>query len=463
MSLAEERQLLAGWGRAGKSAARLVSPSCTQEAEKVLAALGNEGGRPAIARGLGRSYGDAAQCGGGTVIDCRGLTAPFEISPSGLCRAGGGLSIDSLLERAVPAGWFVPVTPGTRQVTVGGAIASDVHGKNHHVDGAFAAHLRRLELVAPTGRILCGPEDPAFAASCGGMGLTGVITEATFQLIPIESSRIKVETERAGDLDACMALLAERAEEHRYSVAWVDGLAGGRKLGRSVVTRGDHARPAELPAGAAKDPLAYRPRQRFRAPLAPPLSPLSPATIALMNEVWYRKAPRTSKTSFESIASFFHPLDAVGDWNLLYGTRGFIQYQYVVPFGAEEVVRDSLERLGRAGHPPYLVVLKTFGPPGQGHLSFPREGWTLALDLPLGRAGLAEVLDGLDELVAEAGGRVYLTKDSRLRPELLEQMYPRLPAWREEARRLDPDGIMSSDLDRRLGLRRSPEKEALGK
>jgi decaprenylphospho-beta-D-ribofuranose 2-oxidase len=371
-------------------------------------------------------------------------------------RVQAGCSLDSLMRVIVPRGLFVPVTPGTRQVSVGGAVASDVHGKNHHRDGTISAHLTGLELVTPTSRGVCGPEqDPElFWATAGGMGLTGVITEVTLRLVPIETSRMVVDTVKTADLDSCMALMSESDAAHRYSVAWVDSLAKGRHFGRSVITVGDHARVEDLPAKLRDDPLAFSPRQMLNVALRPPVSLLNPLTVAAFNEAWYRRAPKRRTGQLESISAFFHPLDGVGNWNVLYGPRGFTQYQFVVPFGAEEVVRQVLEKLSSAGAASFLVVLKRFGPAGKGHLSFPTEGWTLALDVPLGIRGLSMVLDDLDESVAAAGGRVYLSKDGRLRPELVEVMYPRLEEWNEVRSRVDPGGIVNSDLSRRLSIGR---------
>jgi decaprenylphospho-beta-D-ribofuranose 2-oxidase len=373
----------------------------------------------------------------------------------GRLRVESGASFDALLKLLVPRGWFVPVTPGTRFVTVGGAIASDIHGKNHHVDGSLGAYVEQLSLATATGPIACGPSVHAeeFAATCGGMGLTGVITEATMRLLPIETSTMVVDTERAPDLDACMALLTEERGRYRYSVAWIDALASGGRLGRAVLTRGDHARLSDLPERRRANPLAYDPRQLFTVPVTPPLSLLNSTSVAAFNEMWFRKAPRRRLGQLESIATFFHPLDGVGRWNVLYGPNGFTQYQFVVPFGAEAALRTVLERLSAARVASFLAVLKCFGPAGSGHLSFPEEGWTLALDLPLGARGLAQLLDGLDTIVAEAGGRIYLAKDGRLRPELFGTMYPRAAEWSSICARLDPDGLFSSDLSRRLGLR----------
>jgi decaprenylphospho-beta-D-ribofuranose 2-oxidase len=443
-------ELLVGWGRAGPSAAWVVDP---QRVEDVSAYRGEPGHH--LPRGLGRSYGDAAQCAGGTVLDCTALDRIVELDElGGRVRVEAGCSIDALLRVIVPRGLFVPVTPGTRYVTVGGAIASDIHGKNHHRDGTISAHLEGLELATPTGRLQCGPDKDAelFWATTGGMGLTGVVTDATIRLLPIETSQMVVSTERTADLEACMARMSAADADHRYSVAWVDSLARGRHLGRSVITTGDHAARSDLTGKLRDDPLGFNPRQPLSVPVTPPVSLLNPLTVAAFNEAWYRRAPRTPTTELQRISTFFHPLDGVGRWNALYGPHGFTQYQFVVPFGAEDVVRAVLERLSSARAASFLVVLKRFGAAGQGHLSFPTAGWTLALDLPLGTVGLALVLDELDEIVAGAGGRVYLSKDGRVRPEILHAMYPRIAEWAEIRRSVDPEGVLESDLGRRLQL-----------
>ncbi len=257
MKRSTSRELVMGWGRAAPTAARVLKPRTPSEIEDLVCS-----GTAGIARGLGRSYGDAAQCGGGVVIDCTRLDAiiGFDGSAARL-RAQAGVSFDSLLKLLVPNGYFLPVTPGTRFVTLGGAIASDIHGKNHHVDGSIARYIETLTLVSPTGTTTCGPgsEDDVFAATCGGMGLTGVITEATLRLTAIETSQMLVDTERAKDLDTCMSLLAEERGRYRYSVAWVDGMASGSRLGRAVITRGDHAKLSDLPSSGRGRPSGLLP------------------------------------------------------------------------------------------------------------------------------------------------------------------------------------------------------------
>jgi decaprenylphospho-beta-D-ribofuranose 2-oxidase len=444
-------RVLSGWGRTAPTRAEVAAPVAAGE---VAAALRAHAERGVIARGLGRCYGDAAQNAGGRVLDMTALAGVREVDAErGTATVAAGTSFHDLMARLVPAGWFVPVTPGTRYVTAGGAIAADIHGKNHHRDGSISRHLEWMTLVTPDGKIRrVGPdEDPdAFRATAGGMGLTGVIVEACLRLTPIETSAMRVTTERAPDLDALMARMAETDREHRYSVAWIDCLSRGGALGRGVLTAGDHATRAELPSNGHRPSLAFAPVTRIAAPEVFPSGLLRPAFMRAFNEAWYRRAPRHAVT-IESMPAFFHPLDGIRSWNRVYGPRGFVQYQAIVPFGKEDVLRELIERLGRADASSLLGVLKRFGE-GNGLLSFPVRGWTLALDMPADVPGLAEVLDGLDELVAEAGGRVYLAKDARLRPELIEAMYPELGEWRRIQRRLDPEGVMASDLARRLGL-----------
>jgi decaprenylphospho-beta-D-ribofuranose 2-oxidase len=444
---------LTGWGRTAPSTATVVAPARATAVDAVWATAPPRG---VVARGLGRSYGDAAQNAGGTVLDCTGLAGIRAFDRvRGTIRVDAGVSLDTVLRHTVPAGWFVPVTPGTRQVTVGGAIAADIHGKNHHLDGTFARHVTACTLHGPTGTTTVGPTtDPdLFWGTAGGMGLTGVITEATISLIPIGSSRLLVDTERADDLDDVMARMVEGDHRYRYSVAWIDCLARGAHLGRAVLTRGDHAPRDALPPAQRDRPFAYDPRPRLAAPPWAPDHLLNRWTVQAFNEVWFRAAPRHRTGQLTSIGAFFHPLDGVRDWNRLYGRRGFWQYQYVVPDAATEVVRRTLEALGDARAASFLAVLKRFGPGNPGPLSFPISGWTLAVDLPAGTPGLAGLLDRLDRTVVDAGGRVYLAKDSRLDPGLLAAMYPRLDEFRALCARVDPDGMLQSDLARRLRIR----------
>ena len=436
------RERLYGWGRTSPSFANVLTPDTEAD---VLEALTTQ--RHVLARGLGRSYGDAAQAAGGVVLRNDAFTEMSAISEDGLVTVGSGVSIDDLIRVGMPLGWFVPVTPGTRQVSVGGAIAADVHGKNHHVDGSFGQHVREMRIATPIGIITCSPHQNSdlFWATVGGMGLTGFILDATVQLLAISSDHVVVDTVKHNDLDGVMADMIDNDHRYRYSVSWVDCMTKGRSMGRGIITRGDHAPSSE---GSLTPPSSAK----ITVPLDAPSGLLNPLSIRIFNELWFRKAPAKRDAEKQSIGTFFHPLDGVNDWNRLYGRRGFVQYQFAVPDAATDTVRRAIETLSRSGVPSFLAVLKRFGDSNPGLLSFPTPGWTLALDLPVGPGGLPRVLDSLDELVLEAGGRVYLAKDARLDPASFRAMYPRYEEFLAVKNAVDPQGVVTSDLARRLEL-----------
>jgi decaprenylphospho-beta-D-ribofuranose 2-oxidase len=425
-----------------------VQPAASEHA--VIDALRAAPERGVLARGLGRAYGDAAQNSGGLVLDMTSLDG----QPGGegdVIEVSAGTSLDRLIDALLPSGRFPAVVPGTRHVTIGGAIAADIHGKNHHRDGSFCDHVESVVLVTPRGeRMAVKKGEDAFEATAGGMGLTGVITSARLRVRSLETAFMAVDTERASNLDDLLSRLRATDADHRYSVAWIDCLATGRNLGRGVLMRGDHARRDDLPASQRGTSLAPPASALLAAPPWAPRGLLNRTTVRAFNEVYYRRAPVAEHGRVQPLHAFFFPLDAIRGWNRLYGSRGFLQYQCLVPFGAEETVRTVLERLSSAGAPSFLAVLKAMGP-GRGLLSFPEPGWTLAVDIPV-VGGLGRLLDELDELVAAVSGRVYLAKDSRLRPDLLPAMYPELPRWEAIRGRLDPDRVMRSDLARRLAL-----------
>jgi len=349
----------------------------------------------------------------------------------------------------------VPVTPGTRFVTVGGAIAADVHGKNHHRDGSFGGWVESFDMVLASGELVSvSPvSDPGlFWATVGGMGLTGVIVSARVRMIPVETSRMLVSTRRFGDLDSLMASMTERDDAFRYSVAWVDATVSGRRLGRGVVTWGEHATRGELSGRAGREPLSYAPSQRVGVPgVVGSVGVVRRWNAAAFSEAWFRKAPVSRDGEVQSIPAFFHPLDGVADWNRVYGRRGFVQYQFVVPDTAVDTVRQVLERVVVSKPADFLNVLKRFGAADDGMLSFPMPGWTLTVDLPV-VDGLGALLHELDDMVLSAGGRVYLAKDAHTTPAMIAAGYPRLAEWRSVRDRVDPTRVFQSDLARRLAL-----------
>ena len=450
LSLTQGEQLLTGWGRTCPSSARVTECSSV---EQVQAAIREAGPRGVLARGLGRSYGDAAQSGGATVLNLQSMNSIAYDAEAGTITAGAGASLDAIMRAAVPQGAFVPVTPGTRMVTVGGAIGADVHGKNHHVDGTFGSHVKSLTRVDGSGEVHeltpDGRTREHFWATVGGMGLTGAVTQATFDVIPVTSSLISVDTERVNDLDEVMSKMVEGDNKYRYTVAWIDTVSPS---GRGVITSGDHAPLEQLNTKQKLEALAFDPKAIATAPSIIPGGLLNKITIRAFNEAWFRKAPKSRTDELQSIGAFFHPLDGVADWNRIYGPRGFLQYQFVVPDSAGYLIRTALDRLREVGAPSFLTVLKRFGAANPAPLSFPQAGWTLAADVPAGIDGLGAALDELDEHVANVGGRLYLAKDSRQSPQIFARTYPRLSEWQMVRDALDPQGVFTSDLARRLSI-----------
>ncbi|WP_182524797.1 FAD-binding protein [Nocardioides dongkuii] len=447
------RRALTGWGRTSPGVAEVAGIRSPEDVVALLAT--GVPGRGVLPRGLGRSYGDAAQSSGGLVLDMTGCDRVLSIdTEQAVVRVEAGVDLDRLTRVLLPLGLWLPVVPGTRQVTVGGAIAADVHGKNHHVAGSFGAHVLELDLVTVDGKThTLGPDGPdaaLFWATVGGMGLTGVVVRATLACLRTETSYAVVVTERCRDLDHLLERLEEGDDPALpYSVAWFDAMARGRRLGRAVLTRGRLATRDDLPRRLARDPVRLPPSGGGPAFPAVPAGLVTRGTGMAFNELWYRKAPARPTTDVQGIGAFFQPLDGVRDWNRAYGPRGFCQYQCVVPFAEVDAFRRAVSLIAASGHPACLNVLKRMGPSGRGLLSFPAPGWTLAVDVPV-RPVLERLFGRLDDLVLAAGGRVYLAKDARLPGGHLEEMYPRLGEFRAVRAAVDPDGILVSDLSRRL-------------
>ncbi len=414
-------------------------------------------GKTLIARGNGRSYGDAALNPELTLsMLAMDRMRAFDAG-TGLLDCEAGALLADILATFVPRGWFPPVAPGTKFVTVGGMIAADVHGKNHHRDGTFGAHVESLTLASGDGTIReCSRKENAdlFRATLGGMGLTGVILSARFRLRPVDTAFVTVETLAARDLDETMALF-EESRDWPYSVAWIDCLARGAGLGRSVMTRGAFMERSALPPRLASDPLRPAPGVKCRIPADAPSALLNRISVGLFNELCYRHGRARARFGARPVHfdRFFFPLDRIEAWNRLYGRRGFVQYQCVLPKDESAAgIAALLERAAASGQSSFLGVLKLFGPAGDGLMSFPMEGYTLALDFPL-RAGTAALLDGLDEITHRYGGRVYFAKDAHCATERVREGYPRFDAF--EGIRAETPGAPSrfaSELSRRLAL-----------
>ncbi len=441
---------VSGWGGRDRVRVRVVRPGDIEQLRAAVIAP-RPGG--AIARGMGRSYGDAAQRAGGLVLDTT-LLRGFELDrTAGLLRAEAGATLGALLIALAGTGWVLPVVPGTQHVTVGGAVASDIHGKNHAVAGTFGTHVRGLGLLTASGDVVeLTREQNAdlLAATIGGMGLTGVILWAAIQLRRLPSAWLAVDIDRVRGLDDALAILDSPGGRHR--VAWLDLLGGD--LVRGVVTRADHVETAELGADSATAGTTVK--ARLRIPPRWPGGLLRTGAVRAHNEYRFRRAPRRATGRLEAFGDHMFPLDALDAWPRLYGPEGLVQYQLVVPTGRERALERVILALRGSAVPCYLAVLKDFGPANDAPMSFPMRGWTLALDVPGAAPGLAALLSRFDELVAEAGGRVYLAKDGRLRADTLAAMYPRLAHWRAVRDRVDPDGRWLSDLGLRTGMVATP-------
>lgn len=439
--------VLSGWGRYPVRDCTVWQPTTPQTLHEALPPLPSS-----IARGNGRSYGDASLNPEATIDMLRldRLIAFDEATGRLECEAGVLLS--DIVAAFVRRGWFPPVTPGTRLVTIGGMIASDVHGKNHHGAGSFCQHVDWLELDIGDGRVLrCSPSEnaPMFAATCGGMGLTGIIVRASFRMLKIESAYMRQRTIRASDLDHALTVF-EQSHGSTYSVAWIDCMATGSNLGRCAILLGEHATAADLDEHHRADPFARPARKPKSVPIDFPGFALSGFSVKVFNQLYY--ALQQPGDALVGLDPYFYPLDALFDWNRIYGRRGFVQYQCVLPLAHSAAgLRRLLEAISAAGAGSFLAVLKRMGPASFGMLSFPMEGYTLALDFPATAANLA-LLEHLDAITAEHGGRVYLAKDARISPQVFAAGYPRLQEFQALRAQYGLDHRFSSLLSQRLGL-----------
>lgn len=449
---------LSGWGRYPVEPCQVFRPEKRSEVANALAS-GLQSSY--IPRGLGRSYGDAALNENAGVIWQVLLNRFLAFdSASGVLECEGGASLAEIIQYFLPRGWFLPVTPGTKFVTVGGAIAADIHGKNHHQDGSFSSFVLDFRLLTPTGEVLlCSPSTHSeiFWATVGGMGLTGVVLSARLRLRRVDSAYVFVDYYKAAHLEDSLATMEASDEHYAYSVAWIDALASGKTMGRSILMRGNHAPAAVLPARWSNRPFGIEDhdtvptRPSWNLFLDFPSGVLNRLTVKAFNAAYYA-LHRTAARQVVSFEKFFYPLDSINHWNRMYGKRGFVQYQMALPQASgREGLRTILDRLARSGRGSFLAVLKRFGDAGPGLLSFPLRGYTLALDIPAAR-GLVPFLHELDRMVLDHGGRVYLAKDAVLRAEDFAAMYPKLESFRAIQRELDPQGLLSSSMARRLKI-----------
>jgi decaprenylphospho-beta-D-ribofuranose 2-oxidase len=449
-----ERRTLTGWARTAPTVAEVLS---TPDLDVIARAVTQAGERGVIARGLGRSYGDPAQNAGGLVVDMTALDRIHSIDPdSALVDVDAGVSLDQLMREALPYGLWVPVLPGTRQVTIGGAIANDIHGKNHHSAGSFGNHVVSLELLTADGKVRTltpdGPESELFWATVAGIGLTGIILRAKIRMTRTETAYFKADIQRTANLDETLELVTDGSEQnYTYSSGWFDSMSRGKKLGRAAFQRGSLAKLDELPPKLRADPLKFNPGQLATLPDVFPNGLANKLSFTAIGELYYRKTAKNARDQIQSLTAFYHPLDLFGEWNRAYGSKGFLQYQFSTPLNAHEDLRRIIQKVADSGHVSFLNVFKAMGEGNPAPLSFPHPGWMVCLDFPI-KDGLSEFCQELDDDVLELGGRLYTAKDSRTSAGVFAQMYPRLDEWRKIRASVDPEGVFASDMSRRLKL-----------
>ena len=448
-------QKLSGWGNFPSANCLVARPERTVEAR--VSILSPAAGGTAIARGAGLAYGDAALNSTGVVIETNRLNRllAFEAT-TGLLRCEAGVRLHDIVSIFVPRGYFLPVTPGTSRATVGGCIACDVHGRNHQVAGTFTDHVVQLTVALPNGGIVACSSDihaDLFRDTAGGMGMTGMILDATVRLMPIETAWLKVRNLPTRDLDDTLAILGAHTNS-TYSVSWLDATAPSHKLGRGVVMLAEHATFSDLAPTEAAAALQYCPPAFHRLPFGIPSALIGMPLAKALNALIYRHySSRAGAETIMPAGEYFYPLDAACNWNVLYGGRGFLEYQVLVPLeDAPNFIRYVLETLSGNGTPSFFTSIKLMGNRNAAPLSFPGPGFAFSVDLLAGDTSTLRMLDNFDERLARAGGRVYLAKDARLRPELIDSFYPERAKWAERVASIDERGRLSSDMSKRLQL-----------
>ncbi|MDK8700673.1 FAD-binding oxidoreductase [Corynebacterium pseudodiphtheriticum] len=470
MELHTSEATLHGWGRTAPTRAQVLS---TEDLDTIVAAVKQVADdnadkpdhlkRGVIARGMGRSYGDPAQNAGGLVIDMQRFNKIHSIDPdNALVVVDGGVTLDQLMKAALPYGLWVPVLPGTRQVTIGGAIGPDIHGKNHHSAGSFGNHVVSMDLLVASGKILTlkpegsedDPDGELFWATVGGMGLTGIIVQATIRMTKTETAFFIADGDLTSNFDETIEFHADGSEaNYTYSSAWFDTISPEPKLGRAAISRGSLAtldQLKELAPKLAKDPLKFSAPQLITVPDIFPNFTMNKLTMQAVGQAWWLKSGEY-RGQVQNLTQFYQPLDLIGEWNRGYGSRGFLQYQFVVPREATSELKSIVRSIQASGHYSALNVFKLFGEGNRAPLSFPMPGWNICVDFPI-KPGLGHFLDELDKRVLDFGGRLYLAKESRTSAEKFHQMYPQMQSWLNTRNEIDPTGVFASDMSRRLEL-----------
>lgn len=470
MELHTSEATLHGWGRTAPTRAQVLS---TEDLDTIVAAVKQVADdnadkpdhlkRGVIARGMGRSYGDPAQNAGGLVIDMQRFNKIHSIDPdTALVVVDGGVTLDQLMKAALPYGLWVPVLPGTRQVTIGGAIGPDIHGKNHHSAGSFGNHVVSMDLLVASGEILTlkpegsedDPDGELFWATVGGMGLTGIIVHATIRMTKTETAFFIADGDLTSNFDETIEFHADGSEaNYTYSSAWFDAISPEPKLGRAAISRGSLAtldQLKELSPKLAKDPLKFSAPQLITVPDIFPNFTMNKLTMQAVGQAWWLKSGEY-RGQVQNLTQFYQPLDLIGEWNRGYGSRGFLQYQFVVPREATSELKSIVRSIQASGHYSALNVFKLFGEGNRAPLSFPMPGWNICVDFPI-KPGLGHFLDELDKRVLDFGGRLYLAKESRTSAEKFHQMYPQMQSWLDTRNQIDPTGVFASDMSRRLEL-----------
>jgi decaprenylphospho-beta-D-ribofuranose 2-oxidase len=442
-----QEEILSGWGNIPRSASKVVYARDAGEMRTVL-------DQPLVPRGLGRSYADQATNTSKLVLKMEKMNHFLAFDEkTGILKCEAGTSLEDIITHLAPRGWFPMITPGTKYITVGGAIANDVHGKAHHVDGTFVNCVIDFTILLANGKVVTASREEnsdLFWANFGGLGLLGIILTATIQLRKISTTYFKQHAIPAKNLDTMLQAIDDADSKYAYSVAWIDPLAKGSSLGRGVLTTGNHAEVDDLPSSLRANPLKLGKKPKLTVPFYLPGFALNTFTVSMLDIAlyWMQK----SAPSISHYENFFYPLDMINEWNRGYGKRGFIQYQFVIPMNnGKENIRKVLTEISKSGCVPFLNVLKKFGKDQGGLLSFPFEGYTFAIDFPI-TAPLKAFTEKLDKMILDMGGRIYLGKDAYLDEATFKAMYPQYTKWLAIKKQYDPGNIFTSDLARRIGL-----------